>query len=125
MREPIRVPTATDRVVFDRQETPRAAVLRPSGEVDFTNAHALLTNLKAILEDRQNVVLDLSNLSYMDSGGVKVLLDAHRLFLQKKQGFALANPSRIVSMILEVVGLDKHFPVFDSVEAALGSFACP
>ena len=122
MREPTEVPAATERVRFDRQNTPRGVVLRPSGEVDFTNVNVLWTNLETIVEDHQNVVLDLSNLSYMDSGGVKVLLDAHRLFLQKKQGFALANPSRIVSMILEVVGLDKHFPVFDSVEAALGSF---
>ena len=110
MREPTKGPTATDRVVFDRQTTPCAVVLRPSGEVDFTNAHALWANLKAIFEDHQNVVLDLSRLGYMDSGGVKVLLDAHRLFLQKKRGFALANPSRTVSMILEIVGLDEQLP---------------
>ena len=123
MREPTKVSAATERVIFDRQEIPRGVVLRPSGEVDFTNVHVLWTNLQAIIEDHQNVVLDLSRLSYMDSGGLKVLLDAHRLFLEKKRGFALADPSPIVTMILEVVGLNKYFSVFDSVEAALGSFS--
>ena len=123
MREPTKVPAATERVRFDRQNTPRGVVLRPSGELDFANVSVLWTNLETIVEDHQNVVLDLSRLSYMDSGGLKVLLDAHRLFLQKNHGFALADPSPIVSRILEVVGLDKHFYIFDSVEAALESFS--
>jgi anti-anti-sigma factor len=109
-------------LVIDRQETQGAILLRPTGEVDLTSVPVLWSNLKALLEDGQHVVVDLSAIQSMDATGFEALLDCGHLFFQRGQRFVLANPTRIVQGLLDIVGLDEVIPVFESIEAALDPF---
>ena len=62
-------------LVVDRQEARGAILIRPTGEVDLTTVPILWSNLKALLEDGQHVVVDLSAIRYIDSTGFEALLD--------------------------------------------------
>jgi len=109
-------------LVVDRQEARGAMLIRPTGEVDVTTVPLLWSNLKALLEDGQHVVVDLSAIRSIDSTGFEALLDCGHLFFQRGQRFVLAKPTRIVQGLLDIVCLDKVIPVFASIEAALDSF---
>jgi anti-anti-sigma factor len=109
-------------LVVDRQEARGVILLRPTGAVDPTSVPILWSNLKALLEDDQNVVVDLSAIQGIDSTGIEALLDSGHLFFQRGQRFVLARPTSIVQRLIDVVCLDKVIPVFASIEAALDSF---
>ena len=109
-------------LVVERREAQGAILIRPIGEVDFTSVPILWSNLKALLEDDQHVVVDLGAIQSMDVTGFEALLDCGSLFSQRGQRFVLANPARDIQGLREIVSLDKVIPVFESIEAALDSF---
>jgi anti-anti-sigma factor len=96
-----------------------ACVVRLGGELDLYNAD----NLRAALADAcakapERLVVDLSEVEFMDSTALGVLIEA-RLQLSNKRGFLLAAPALETRRALEVSGLDRHFSVHDSVSEAL------
>ncbi len=109
-------------LTFRTEERAEAVVLSPSGEVDLGTAPALRSSLKAILEDGHNAIVDLGAITYIDSTGIKVVFDMHRLFLERGRRVVLAEPATVVRKVMEIVGLEKAVPVYASLDAALQSF---
>ena len=108
------------------ERTPEAMLVRAVGEVDFATVPMLWSNLKAMLEDNLNVVVDLSRIQYIDASGIQALLDVYRLFTQCGQRLVLAEPTPLFSALLrEVAGLENAIPLSTSVAAALASFRSP
>ena len=78
------------------------------GEVDISNAHLFKKQLETALEEsRQNITIDLSELSYMDSTGLGVIIGTYGSI--QKDGFTikLFNPKESVKKLLHISGLDK------------------
>jgi anti-anti-sigma factor len=125
MREPrTETPAASLTCVLER--TPQAMLVRAVGEVDLATIPVLWSNLKAMVDDNLNVVVDLNGIQYIDAAGMQALLDANQLFIRCGQRLALAEPSPIFRMLLrEIAGLEETIPVFTSVAAALASFRSP
>lgn len=63
------------------------------------------------------LILDLSNLDFMNSVGLNFLL---MLLRSSGEKLTVANPSDQVIRLLEVTKLNTHFKVSPSVEDALG-----
>ena len=71
----------TDQTTFAcrwRLEGRAAASIRVAGELDFATAPQLRTALEEALVYARLVLLDVSELSFMDSSGLRVILDASR-----------------------------------------------
>ena len=81
--------------------------LRPVGEVDLGTVPILWSNLKAMLEDNLNVIVDLKGIQDIDSTGIKALLDAHQLFIQRGQRFVVSEPNAICRKLFGITGLIK------------------
>lgn len=93
------------------------AVVAVSGEVDLETASQLGDHaLDALREVSPHVVLDLSEVSFMDSTGLKVLLTISRRAELAGGSFVVAGPTRPVRKILSLTGLDQTFTVVDSVQ---------
>jgi anti-sigma B factor antagonist len=98
-----------------------AVVVKLAGELDLYNAHAVreaLTQQAARKPPR--LVVDLGNVTFIDSTGLGVLIEA-RSRLENPAAFMLAAPGLEVRRALEVSGLDRHFPVHASVDEALAA----
>jgi anti-sigma B factor antagonist len=79
-----------------------ACVVRLGGELDSSNTAKLEEALAPIIAGRpQRLVFDLSQLRFMDSAGIAVLLRA----AAEVPSLALRDPSPIVRRIVEVTGL--------------------
>ena len=77
------------------------------GEVDISNAHLFKKQLEsALAEKRQNISIDLSNLTYIDSTGLGVIIGAYGSI--KKEGYSIkvTNPRDNVKKLLNISGLD-------------------
>jgi anti-sigma B factor antagonist len=93
------------------------AVIRLDGEVDIASVDLVLdaTHRAVALEAIEHLVFDCRQLGFLDSSGVKTLLEAHRAFDGR---VALLGPKRAVTRILELTGIDTLFHVVDSIEEA-------
>ncbi len=93
-------------------------ILELSGEIDFHVSPKVREDVLAGLNDNQNLLVDLSGVSYIDSSGIASLVEGFQHAKGKKLSFALIGVRDGVMSVLKLTRLDKVFPMFDSVEAA-------
>jgi anti-sigma B factor antagonist len=103
------------------EERNGAVIVRLAGELDLYNAPTLRDELlKAADGSPDRLVVDLSGLTFIDSTGLGVLIEA-RTRLTNRRAFLLAAPGLETRRALEISGLDRHFAVHDSLDAALAA----
>lgn len=96
-------------------------VVRLAGELDLYNAGDVREALLAACDEQpQRLVVDLAEVSFLDSTVLGVLVEA-RSRVTDKRIFMLAAPGTEARRALELSGLDRHFSMHDTVERALGS----
>lgn len=101
----------------DRREG--AVVVSLTGELDLYNAEDVRAALlECCAEEPAVLVVDLAEVNFIDSTALGVLIEA-RSRMSDRGGFRLAAPGLETRRALEVSGLDRHFSVHDTVDAAL------
>jgi anti-sigma B factor antagonist len=96
-----------------------SVVVSLAGELDLYNAHEVREALlECCAESPNRLVVDLSSVKFIDSTALGVLIEA-RTKLENRRGFLLAAPGLETRRALEISGLDRHFAVHDSLDAAL------
>jgi anti-anti-sigma factor len=87
-----------------------AAVVVPTGELDLATAPALEASLtRAFGEGPGHVVLDLRELEFIDSSGLRTLLTARRQAEDAGRQFSLVAGHRALERTLEIAGVHKVF----------------
>jgi len=85
------------------------ATLTLTGELDPHTAPTLADELDGVrAEGATTVVLVLSQLSFVDSSGLRVLIAADRSLSEEGGRLVLRSPSETVRRLLEITGLDGH-----------------
>jgi anti-sigma B factor antagonist len=103
----------------DRREG--AVIVSLAGELDLYNAEEVRRALlDTLAEGAELLVVELSEVTFIDSTALGVLIEA-RSRMADRSGFRLAAPGLEVRRALEVSGLDRHFVVRDTVADAVGS----
>lgn len=98
-----------------------ACVVRLGGELDLYNADKVRAALlDACSDSPARVVVDLSEVEFLDSTALGVLIEA-RTKLQNRRAFMLASPGLQTRRALQISGLDRHFSVHESVPEALAA----
>ena len=78
-------------------------IVAVEGRLDTTTAPELETSLKEDIENVSELVIDLKDLEYISSAGLRVLLAAQKIMM--KQGkMTVTNPNEVISEIFEVTG---------------------
>ncbi len=80
-----------------------ALVIALEGRLDTTTAPELEAELKTCLDGITDLTLDLTNLDYISSAGLRVLLSAHKTMMKQGQMKA-TNASEIVREVFDVTG---------------------
>jgi anti-sigma B factor antagonist len=96
-------------------------VVALSGEIDALTAPRLGSMLYGLADEgKRAVVVDLSDVTFMDSTGIGVLLNALSHFSKRHGKLVLVCPTERVLRPFEVTGLVGHLTIYDSREQALG-----
>ena len=78
------------------------------GEVDISNAHYFKKQLEsALAEVRQNIEINLSDLSYIDSTGLGVIIGVYGTIKKDGLSIKILNPRDNIKKLLNISGLDK------------------
>ncbi len=86
----------------------------------------LATSFRKEFEDkaeeiRAHLVLDLSQVRFMDSSGLGAVIGLYKLLLGKK--ICIVNPQRAVKELLKLTRMDKLISSYDTVEDAFAAVA--
>jgi anti-anti-sigma factor len=96
-------------------------VIGLSGELDVMSASKLKAAFDhASADGHTRVVVDLSDVSLVDSTGLSVLVTAHKHLRRAGVDLCLVVPHRgLLAPKLEITGLDRLFSMFDSRDEAV------
>jgi anti-sigma B factor antagonist len=98
-----------------------SVVVRLAGELDLYNAHVVREALiDAAGEAPERLVVDLSEVKFIDSTALGVLIEA-RTRMPNRRAFLLASPGLETRRALQVSGLDRHFSVHETLDEALAA----
>ena len=102
-------------------------LLRPAGRVDHNNAEAFANAVKPQLAGCKSggdaLLFDLSELEYISSAGLRVLMLVSKNVGPAGGKVALAQPQRVVGEILEISRFKYVFPIHGSIAAGLAALS--
>tara|TARA_B100000925_G_C22002140_1_gene471838 strand:+ start:128 stop:859 length:732 start_codon:yes stop_codon:yes gene_type:complete len=82
-----------------------------AGDIDLEVTPEIKTQLSSQLDDAASLTIDASNISYLDSSGVSILVIAMQNSKQKQIVFSISNISDEAMRVLTLAKLDKILPI--------------
>ena len=107
------------------RETPNAAILDMSGRVTLGDGLSDLRDSirEALAGDQKNILLNLAEVSYIDSSGLGQLIGSYASVTNRGGQMKLLNLQKRVNDLMQITKLLTVFETYSSEEAALRSFA--
>ena len=93
-----------------------------TGRIDSVTAATLDKELEKIVHANKKVVLDLKDVAYLSSAGVRAIVKMLRNEQKTGGDVKLANMPRVVEDVLETVGMMELVQTYPSVDEAIASF---
>ena len=107
---------------FRIDQTQGCAIVVASGEIDLTTAPALRHALDAASHVATRIVLDFSLVTFIDSSGLAVLLDAYKhRQLGHQISLCLGSTGKIVRRVLEITHINTMLPTYDTLAEAIAT----
>ncbi|MBB0245921.1 anti-sigma factor antagonist [Streptomyces alkaliphilus] len=98
------------------------AVVTLAGEIDTWNLPTLRESLGLLPDDGvHHLVLDLSGVEFLESGGLSVMIELYRRLHRKGGSLRLAAVPEWLRQVLETTGLEQILPAHFDVPAALAA----
>lgn len=118
---------STSDLAINVEKLKRVVLVTVDGRIDSTNASELDGSLKQTMAEGQyNIVVNLSDVDYMSSAGLRTLVSALRECKKKRGDLGISAPSERVKEVFDLAGLTTGptplFTVYENDTAAVGSF---
>ncbi len=113
---------ATDQLTVHKETHQGALVVRVAGEVDLATAPALgreLAELEHAVTPAMPLVIDTTDVSFMASAGLALLVDLHQRCSAAGVALRIAAGNRTVMRALTMSGLTDLLTVDENLTAAL------
>ncbi len=106
---------------FDIEKTQdglSAIILVHSESLDASNVKEFKAALQPALGAHQNIILDMSELSFVDSSGLGALLSCLRTMSNKNGQLKLCSMAKPVKALFELVRMHRIFSIYNDRAAA-------
>ncbi|MDR8408402.1 STAS domain-containing protein [Nonomuraea sp. 3-1Str] len=108
------------------EHLPGATVISVGGEIDSTNAARLESFIAASRRGPgEHLVFDLAEVRFMDSAGLRTLLNAYLYAEDHGGGVRLAALQSMPARLIAITRVGDHLPVHATVEDALTAVLTP
>ena len=94
-------------ITEEKNEAISNLVLSISGRLDTTTAPELEAKLKDCSRGVKALFLDMKDVEYISSAGLRVVLLAHKLMVGTGGSMAVQNPSEFCRQVFEATGMDS------------------
>lgn len=93
------------------------ASLAVGGEIDMATVDELNAAIQDVIaSDGLNLVVDLTETSFMDSTGLRALIMADRSFNESGRSFALAVDPGPIARLIELSGVESKMRIVSTVD---------
>ena len=90
------------------ENTGSMLIMHIDGEIDLDKTDDLRAKVGSVIDDNANIQLDLTQVNYIDSSGVAVLIEANQKAQELSKEFSI-KPSEAVLSVLKMAKLDSFF----------------
>ena len=115
--------TSSELRITSRQ-VGEAVVIEMSGRIKVGEGNLLLREMVGNLTEsgKKNIVLNLGEVTYMDSSGLGELVKTHTTIRNLQGEVKLVNLSKRVEELLQMTKLSSVFDIYEDEASAIGSF---
>jgi anti-anti-sigma factor len=100
----------SDLVVSAQERDAQTVVLTVKGEVDAASNATLRGGIEdALTAGHKKVLLDMTGVSFIDSAGLRVLIDSQKLGDSTGASVMIESASDVVTRLLEMTALTERF----------------
>ncbi|MFT4940666.1 MAG: anti-sigma B factor antagonist [Paraglaciecola sp.] len=96
----------------------RFKIIKLSGEVDLHNSRDVKKILMKNIEDLVHLLIDFTELEYIDSSGMATLVEALNLSKTKQLDFHIIGAKDAPLQVLQLTRLDSVFSLLQTAEQA-------
>jgi len=108
---------------IDTRQADGVTVMSCQGRIVFgEEAAALRENLKRVLNSTRQIVLNLSGVSYIDSGGLGTLVGVYSSARASGADIKLTGLGQRLRDVLQITKLVTVFEVYDTEQEAIATF---
>lgn len=107
------------------QQQDEISIVALSGELNSQTASLAQERLTPLVEPGCRVVLDLGQVSYMSSAGLRTLLLLYRKINGAHGRVVLARLTEMVHDTMQITGFLDFFDAYDSVESGIAALRVP
>jgi anti-sigma B factor antagonist len=112
--------SSAETLTIDVQRRGQTVIAKLAGYANMETSSELQDRLVGLIDEQtRQLILDLSELEFISSPGLGALIAAHLQCRHNKGVVKLIEPKPPIMKLLEVTKLNKLFPIFDSVDAAI------
>lgn len=101
------------------ESTTQPTIVVVSGEWDAACEHVDAALVDAVATSDGRVVVDMSDVTFIDSSAIRALVLAHRRAAQRGGWLRIAYTHNVIGKVLGICGLTEMFAQHETVEAAL------
>ncbi len=106
-------------MTFPVEDKQGFSVVMLSGEIDLNNSPDARKVILNSLKKLKHVMVDLSNVEYIDSSGVASLVEGFQYARTNNLEFGLIGVSEAAMSVLRLARLDQVFVIYGSLEERL------
>lgn len=104
---------------INAEEIDNIVILRLIGRLDASSSSLLQSRLNILIKDKRNVVLlDFSNIDYLSSAGLRVLLSFTKKYDEKKGRLGLFSLTEDVYEVIKLTGFNKILYIYKNEKEA-------
>jgi anti-sigma B factor antagonist len=110
-------PISISELILETVKTPGETVVRCSGKITSSTTALLQSTVRGLIPETESIVLDLTDVSYMDSSGLGTIVG---LYLSAKRQHCALKLINLNQRLKELFRLTKLSSVFEGHEDYLG-----
>lgn len=98
-------------------------ILDISGEIDLYNAPEIKDIINKLIEQKKyNVVINLKDVTYIDSSGIGALISSLSNLKKYQGGLKIINVFASVRKVFELTKLTSFFDIYDNEDDSVNAF---
>ncbi len=111
------------QVSFQNKQQGRVTVIQITGALDASSSEDFKAYANALIErDKNQLVVDLSGIPFMDSSGLGALVSLFKRVRAREGDLKLAAANETVHKVFTLTRLDRVFDLCADVETAIEEF---
>lgn len=97
--------------------------LSVGGHLDGSTAPELTREIQSLIANGMyNIVADFKELDFMSSAGLGVFMGAIQKVREKRGDIKLSRPNASIRRLIELLGFDHLYQIYDTEESAIAAF---